>query len=250
MLKMYSSLSYLWPFLNPLEEFSKEAERINQIIHPFVQSGTRPAMLEFGSGGGRLLSHFTRNFETHGVDLSTDMIKQSKVLNPSTIHTVGDMRSIDLGKAFDVILIGDSIGYAVSEEDLISTIGNCAKHLQSGGVLILAPDWTAETFRGNNLWSCKVNTHSSEVSLVEYQWQPDNAPGEIHSLFVFMVSGKEDTMVDVDHHRFGLHSNSVWKAAIDSAQLVGHPVHFLNNESGLSSLAFICTLQESALDNT
>ena len=104
-LKLYSTLAYLWPVLNPLEEYVPEVNRIHQLVNPYIKGVEAPSLLEFGCGGGRLLNHFTRDFVTHGVDLSPQMIEQSTLLNPTTVHTVGDMRSVKLGMMLSLIHI-------------------------------------------------------------------------------------------------------------------------------------------------
>ena len=240
MFKMYSSLAHLWPALNPLEEYSEEAYRLRQLISPYILSVDTPSMVEFGSGGGRLLNRFTGEFQTNAVDLSPEMILQSKKLNPSTNHTVGDMRTINLDQQFDVVLIGDSVGYAVSERDLELTIGNGRAHLKEDGVMILTPDWTEETFTTSNVWSRRAKTGSGEVALVEYQHRVNSAARSIRSAFVFIITEDGSITVEIDHHTFGLHAKSVWGSVIGAAQLLGEVVPFLDNEYGLSKEAFVC----------
>ena len=244
MFKMYSSLAHLWPALNPLAEYANEARRIRELIDPFVQSLENPTMLELGCGGGRLLSYFTEDFQTYGVDLSLEMILQSENLNPNTLHTVGDMCVVDLGMAFDIILVGDSIGYAVSEHDLRRTIRNCRRHLKRHGVLLLVPDWTTETFLGSNIWGREIELNGSTISLMEYQYRADRNSNDIQSLFVFLITKDGDTIIELDSHSFGLHSNSLWHSAIQSAGLVCETKHFIANESGQGKQAFICTIAD------
>ena len=241
-LKMYSSLAHLWPVLNPIEEYSQEACRLRQLITSHLSSDGTPSMVEFGSGGGRLLSYFAGDFHTAAVDLSPDMILQSMKLNPSTRHTFGDMRTINLEQQFDVVLIADSIGYAVSQADLRLTIENGRAHLREGGVMILVPDWTQETFTGSNVWSRTAATDTGEVTLVEYQYLVNTLPRNLRSVFVFLIKDGRTTSIELDHHTFGLHTEAVWESTIETSGLLGKRVVYLENEYGLSGAAFVCTL--------
>ena len=170
------------------------------------------------------------------------MIEQSTLLNPTTVHTVGDMRSVKLGMMFDVIIVGDSIGYAISMQDLKAVILNSRQHLKKTGVLLLLPDWTQETYTHNHVWSREVEFGQSTVSLVEYQYQNLSDPSQIHSVFVFLIASGTDTIVEVDYHSFGLHSAATWRSTIESLHLSLDTAYFIDHESGLSKQAFVCAI--------
>jgi len=150
------------------------------------------------------------------------------------------MRTVNLDQRFDVVLIGDSVGYAVSERDLELTIRNGRAHLKEDGVMILTPDWTEETFTTSNVWSRTAKTDAGEVALVEYQHRVNSAASSIQSAFIFIITEDGTTTIETDQHTFGLHPKSVWTAAIGAAQLLGDAVPFLDNEYGLSKEAFVC----------
>lgn len=47
-------------------------------------------------------------------DRSAQMIEVSRGVNPECEHIVRDMRSLDLGRQFDLVFIHDSIMYATT----------------------------------------------------------------------------------------------------------------------------------------
>ena len=57
------------------------------------------------------------------------------------------MRLLRLGRMFDGVLIHDTIMYMSSEEDLRAALVTAYEHCKPGGVVVIAPDWVAETFR-------------------------------------------------------------------------------------------------------
>ena len=58
-----------------------------------------------------------------------------------------DMIKLDLNKKFDVILcLFSSIGYVKTYQNLTKTIHNFAKHLKTGGVVIIEPWFTEATY--------------------------------------------------------------------------------------------------------
>ena len=57
------------------------------------------------------------------------------------------MRLLRLGRMFDGVLIHDAIIYMTSEEDLRAALVTAYEHCKPCGVVVIAPDWVAETFR-------------------------------------------------------------------------------------------------------
>ena len=48
------------------------------------------------------------------------MLEKVKQLNPELEYHLGDMRTIRLVKTFDSVIIGDSIGYMLTKEELLA----------------------------------------------------------------------------------------------------------------------------------
>ena len=98
-------------------------------------------MLELGCGGGNLASHLTVP-ELVLTDLSEDMLRVSRRINPGREHVQGDMRTLRLGRRFDAVLVHDAIDYMLTEDDLAAALGTVAAHLAPGGAAVLLPDAT------------------------------------------------------------------------------------------------------------
>ena len=70
-------------------------------------------------------------------------------LNPEAVYHHGDMRTIELGELFDVVVVPESIDYMRTENDLYSAIKTAQKHLEPGGIFIVVAN-IVERFRQNN----------------------------------------------------------------------------------------------------
>jgi chemotaxis methyl-accepting protein methylase len=57
------------------------------------------------------------------------------------------MRTVRLGRAFDAIFVHEAVMYMTTEDDLRAALTTVAIHLTPGGVALVAPDATTETFR-------------------------------------------------------------------------------------------------------
>ena len=115
--KLYSELADWWPLLSRPADYEEEAHIFRETI---IQNSKRPpkTMLELGSGGGNNASFLKRYFAVTLVDLSADMLRVSRNLNPECEHIQGDMRSIRLERTFDIIFIHDAIGYMSTRAQL------------------------------------------------------------------------------------------------------------------------------------
>ncbi len=106
-------------------------------------------MLHLGNGAGGHDAYFKQHFTVTGVDLSRTMLDKARAAHPDVEYIEADMRTVRLGRQFDVVVIPDSIDYMVTEDDLRNALQTCIVHLKSGGVLLIVAK-TAETFQNNN----------------------------------------------------------------------------------------------------
>lgn len=246
-MRLYNDLAYLWPVVSPPEEYIVEAAEWLDVIRSRLvvaeRGNRRPTLLELGCGGGHLLSHLTRHFTTEAVDISERMLEISQRLNADTAHHLGDMRTVRLGRAFDVVIIHDAINYMLTETDLRAAIGTATAHLNPGGVALLAPDWLQETFSGPRLADWTRRDASLDVAFIEYVAQAE--PSAIESVFVFIVNREGRIEVEIDRHTGGLFPKSVWLDLMAAAGLDAEYRQTEGYEGGFGGNLFVGTLRKA-----
>ena len=225
-LRLYHDLAHLWPIISPPEEYRVEAAEWRDLIWAeFGWTGNQPAwdprarLLDLGCGGGHLLSHFTPHFATEAVDVSPEMLEISQGLNPTTAHHLGDMRTIRLGRTFEVVTIHDAVNYMVNEEDLRAAIETAQAHLEPGGLVLLAPDCLRDTFGGSRVVDWTRETEDQYVTFIEYVAQPSPEATTLESVFVFIINRDGEIQVEVDRHTSGLFPKSRWLDSLSDAGL-------------------------------
>jgi SAM-dependent methyltransferase len=225
-LRLYHDLAHLWPIISPPEEYRVEAAEWRDLIwEEFGWTGNQPAwdprakLLDLGCGGGHLLSHFTSYFTTEAVDVSPEMLEISRGLNPTTVHHLGDMRTIRLGRTFEVVTIHDAVNYMVNEEDLRAAIETAQAHLEPGGLVLLAPDCLRDTFAGSRVVDWTRETEDQYVTFIEYVAQPSPEATTLESVFVFIINRDGEIQVEVDRHTSGLFPKSLWLDSLSDAGL-------------------------------
>jgi SAM-dependent methyltransferase len=228
-LKLYSELAGWWHLLSPPSDYAEEAASYIQAIESLTQRDVRD-VLELGSGGGNNASYFTERYAMTLSDLSEDMLAESRKLNPEAEHIHGDMRTLDLGRDFDAVLVHDAIMYMLTEEDLAAAIGTAAAHLRPGGVALFVPDDTAETYEPRT----SFGGHDEEGRAVRYlMWQHPLPSGATETSVTFAIVMREDgkpARMVLDEHAFGLFSRETWLRLIREAGLEPRALPYEHSE--------------------
>ena len=247
-MRLYHDLSYLWPIVSPPEEYIVEAEEwldvIRRRLGRDLTSGVgnrRPTLLDLGCGGGHLLSHLTAHFTTEAVDISPPMLDISRRLNPHTIHHLGDMRDIRLGRAFDVVAIHDAVNYMSAEADLRAAIATATAHLNPGGLLLMAPDWLWETLSGPRVIDWTKESAGLGVTFIEYVANPKPDANTVESVFVFIIDEGGELNVEIDRHTGGLFPLSTWMRLLSEAGLDVEYLKTNDYEGGFGGNLFVGT---------
>jgi len=128
------------------KNYEAECDMIEEVFKKYGD-GPIKSILDLGCGtGNHAISLAKRGYEVTGIDISPDMLKiaRKKVFNlqPSTfnfqpIFLEGDIRSLDLGKKFDAVLMMFAVlGYQTTNKDVFAALHTVRRHLNPGGLFI------------------------------------------------------------------------------------------------------------------
>jgi trans-aconitate methyltransferase len=219
-MRMYEELAEWWPLVSDPEEYAEEAEEHLRLVT--AAAGGRPlsTMLELGSGGGNNALHHKAHWALTLVEPSAGMRAVSERLNPECEHLPGDMRTVRLGRTFDTVFVHDAICYMASEADLAAALGTVAIHLAPGGVALVCPDATAETFEPG------ASAHGNDdpggsgrgVRMLEWVLPAQGQVYQVHYAILVREPGGEVRVVH-DVHREGLFPRATWLRLLGEAGL-------------------------------
>lgn len=215
---MYSDLARWWPLISPPEEYAEEST----VLQGLLGSGQLPVqtLLELGSGGGHVASHLTGLHLTL-VDRSPQMLEVSRLLNPVAEHLVGDMRTIRLDRQFDAVLVHDAVDYLLTEDELRCLAQTIRAHLNVGGVAVIAPDHTTETFAPGTGWGGSDAPDGRGARYLEWSWDPDPDDGWTQTEFAFLLREPDGVVTHAaESHRFGLFPRQTWLDVLADAGLL------------------------------
>lgn len=215
--RLYTDLADWFCLLSPPSHYAEEIDDVHDAFKSAL--GRLPStLLELGSGAGHLASHIDRSVPLTLVDLSPDMIAQSRRLNPHAEHLVGDMRDVRLGRTFEAVLIHDAIMYMTTREDLLAALKTARAHLAPGGACLVLPDFITETFEPQTESGGEDGDDGRALRYLE--WVHPVPPGETVGIADFVVilrhpDGRPEVIHD--RHRWGLFPRGVWMAALREA---------------------------------
>lgn len=209
LMRLYSEFADWFRLLTPPSEYRREAAIHAKLILKHAGRRAR-TLLELGSGGGHNASHLKRRFRMTLVDVSPAMLKASRRLNPDCEHRRGDMRTLQLGRAFDAVFVHDAIMHMTTERDLRRTAGTAFAHLRPGGAALFAPDFVRETFRPD----VAIGGSTKNGRGVRYLgWDVDPDPSDTWGVatLAYVMSGPGSKVRGaVDRFRFGLFPRATW----------------------------------------
>jgi SAM-dependent methyltransferase len=216
---MYSDLAPWFHLLTHPSDYAEEADFAVRVVERTIVGDAR-TLLELGSGGGNNASHLKRRFACTLTDLSPEMLETSRTLNPECEHVAGDMRSMRLGRTFDVVFAHDALSYLTTESDLGAAIETAATHVRPGGVVLLVPDATTEIFEPGT----DSGGHDGEDgrSLRYLEWTHAPEPGASSYVVDYAILVREpDGAVRVihDRHELGLFPEETWLRLLTRAGL-------------------------------
>jgi SAM-dependent methyltransferase len=183
-----------------------------------AQVPSAATLLDVGCGTGRHLVEFTAaGFDCVGVDASPEMLTTARARVGDTSLVEGDLRGFDLGARFDVVVcLNGTIGYMTTSADLVDAIGNLARHVGDGGLLLvepwfapaqwLAPMVTAESAKDGDVAVARVSRAIEEDGM-----------GMFERLCTIATPDRTWSFTEV--HRLGLYELDEYLAAFETAGL-------------------------------
>jgi SAM-dependent methyltransferase len=216
---MYSDLAPWFHLITHPSDYEEEADFVIQVVEGTIVGEAR-TLLELGSGGGNNASHLKRRFECTLTDLSPEMLALSRTINPECEHLVADMRTLRLGRTFDVVFAHDALSYLTTEEDVGAALWTAAAHVRPGGVVVLTPDATTEIFAPGTDHGGHDGEDGRSARYLEWTHAP--VPGASSYVVDYALVVREpdgEPRVVHDRHELGLFPEATWLGLLRGAGL-------------------------------
>ncbi|HUF28707.1 MAG TPA: class I SAM-dependent methyltransferase [Gemmatimonadaceae bacterium] len=208
--RLYTDLAAWWPLFSQPSHYDEEAADLLPTL--LAAPDAPPAtMLEFGCGGGSLGHHFKRALRLTLTDRSAQMLAVSRQVNPECDHLLGDMRTLDLGREFDLVFVHDAIMYATDAASVRATLATAYRHCRPGGAVVVVPDCVRETFEPETSSGGEDGPDGRGLRYLQWTWDQDPTDETYEVAFAFLLREPGGVVsVDSDRHQFGVFPRAAW----------------------------------------
>jgi ubiquinone/menaquinone biosynthesis C-methylase UbiE len=198
---MFTKTARYYDKIYSVKDYQVEADKLTAIIEENLRSGGR-RLLDVACGTGGHIAYLKQHFQVEGLDVSAEFLEIARGKHPDVPFHHADMVEFDLADEFDVVTcLFSSIGYVRTLQNLTRAVTCMARHVIRGGVLIIEPWFTPETWY----------TPSVHASLVD---EPDLKIARVNTSFVdgrlsyfdlhYLIGTLEGTEHFVERHELGL----------------------------------------------
>jgi SAM-dependent methyltransferase len=147
---MFGTTAELYDLFYAWKDYAREAEQLRGLV--IERQPAARSLLDVACGTGTHLVHLSRHFAAEGTDIDPALLTVARRKVPDVPLHEADMRDLDLGRSFDVVTcLFSSIGYVQTVDGLRRTVGAMARHVAPGGVLVVEPWFTPDTFDPDHL---------------------------------------------------------------------------------------------------
>lgn len=235
---MYSQSARYYDAIYAFKDYAEESARLHALIQDHKRSEGR-RLLDVACGTGNHITHLVDDFEVEGIDLDPQMLEIARRKNPDVLFHLGDMLDFQLDRSFDVVAcLFSSIGYVKTLSKLHQAIGNMARHLCAGGVLVVEPWFSPQVYQPGTVHAAFVDEPELKIARINLSLAEDSL-----SLFDmhYLIGTPQGVEHFVERHELGLFEESDYKDAFRKAGL--DPIY---NLDGLSGRGLYLGVQESA----
>ncbi len=162
--KMWAELAPFYDVLYLWKDYAAEAARVHQLIQTHRMSSGN-TLLDVACGTGEHTRFLREHYDVTGVDLNREMLKVARRKIPGVPLLCRDMTSFDLKRRFDaVVCLFSSIAYVRIYRNLKRTIACFGRHLKPGGILVIEPFFTTETFLPGSIHAGTLEAEGVKIS--------------------------------------------------------------------------------------
>jgi ubiquinone/menaquinone biosynthesis C-methylase UbiE len=199
---LYGKLAEYYDLIYSFKDYKKEAVQIKALVSKYKKSEGKE-LLDVACGTGHHLEYLKDEFSCMGVDISNEILEVATKNVEGVVFRKADMTRMNLDKRFDVITcLFSSIGYVKTYTNLRRTIQRFAKHLKTGGLVLIEPWFTKSTFIEG---SPHMQTYDGrDIKIARLCVSKTRGNLSVHDMHYLVAERSKGVIYYVDRHELGL----------------------------------------------
>jgi SAM-dependent methyltransferase len=206
-------------FYDAIYSFKDYAHEVS-LLHGLIQRHKRSVgngLLDVACGTGGHIAFLKADYAVEGLDLDPGMLAVARRRFPDIPLYLDNMLTFDLGRRFDaVVCLFSSIGYVKTLLAMERAVANMALHLNPGGVLVVEPWFSLETFKPGTPHALLVDQPELKIARVNLS----RIEGNLSILdFHYLVATPAGVEHFTERHELGLFSPDQYQRTLEAAGL-------------------------------
>jgi ubiquinone/menaquinone biosynthesis C-methylase UbiE len=175
------------------------------------------SLLEVACGTGNHSGGLSAAFDLEGLDLSPAMLNRARLKHPGILFHQGNMIDFDLHRTYDVVCcLFRTIAFVKTRDNFRRAVSAMARHLRPGGLLLVEPFFTPETYWTDDIKMNLLNEPELKIAWM-YVSKREGDLGIMNNHFlVGRPSGVEHF---IEEHKMALFSRDDYAIAFEAAGL-------------------------------
>ena len=213
---MFTETALYYDKIYSFKNYPAETDRLIAIFREHQRSeGT--CLLDVACGTGRHLEYLKDRYDVEGIDISVELLTIARQRLPGIPLHYGDMTAFNLGKTFDLVTcLFSSIGYVKTLKNLAQAVECMARHLKAGGLLVIEPWFTPDTWRPGTVHAIFIDEPELKIARINTSFVMGHL--SIFDLH-YLVGTPAGTEHLVEHHEMGLFTTDDMHAALAAVDL-------------------------------
>jgi SAM-dependent methyltransferase len=213
---MFSKTAQYYDRIYAFKDYQAEADRLTTIIEENLRSDGR-RLLDVACGTGGHIAYLKERFQVEGLDISQEFLEIARREHPDVPFHHADMMAFDLADEFDVVTcLFSSIGYVRTQQNLTRAVSCMTRHVVRGGVLIIEPWFTPDTWYAPSVHASLVDEPDLKIARVNTSFVEGRLSYfDLH----YLIGTLEGTEHFVERHELGLFETAEVRSVLVEAGL-------------------------------
>jgi SAM-dependent methyltransferase len=212
---MFLESPELYDAIYHFKDYAHECEILRAVI-AVAAPGAR-TILDVACGTGEHDKFLKSHYSVDGIDLNENYLRAARVKNPAGCYTCGDMTDFDLATTYDAVTcLFSAIGYVRTVNNMSRAVACMAHHVKPGGVLIVEPWFTPDTWKPSHPF-----IHAGEIGADKVCRM--SLSGQAGNLSFILMHYLRSTSDGIEHHserlELGLFTREEMTHAFESANM-------------------------------